>query len=114
MASKSPRRGDGSFDLSHSPSHLLRRCVQYANDLFSQAQGEAVLQLRAQHAAPDPALDPLVLASARRVLHEQSQAEYSERLAREIPVPGYTLPMLFSADVRRKELDTLAAAFTAR
>ena len=38
MASKSPRRGDGSFDLSHSPSHLLRRCVQYANDLFSQAQ----------------------------------------------------------------------------
>jgi DNA-binding MarR family transcriptional regulator len=39
MASKSPRKGDGSFDLSHSPSHLLRRCVQYANDLFSQAQG---------------------------------------------------------------------------
>jgi DNA-binding MarR family transcriptional regulator len=39
MASKSPRKGDGSFDLSHSPSHLLRRCVQYANDLFSQSHG---------------------------------------------------------------------------
>lgn len=82
--------------------------------LFSGEQGEAVLQLRAQHAAPDPALDPLVVASARRVLREQSQAEYGERLAREIPVRGYTLPMLFSSDVRRKELDLLAAAFASR
>ena len=39
MASKSPRKSDGSFELSHSPSHLLRRCVQYANDLFSQESG---------------------------------------------------------------------------
>jgi anion-transporting ArsA/GET3 family ATPase len=82
--------------------------------LFSQAQADAVTQLRAQHAPPDPALDPLVLASARRVLREQSQAEYGERLAREIPVPGYTMPMLFSADVRRTELEALALAFAPR
>jgi anion-transporting ArsA/GET3 family ATPase len=79
--------------------------------LFSREQADAVMQLRAQHAAPDPALDPLVLAGARRALREQSQTEYRERLAREIPVPAYTLPMLFSADVRRKQLDTLALAF---
>jgi DNA-binding MarR family transcriptional regulator len=36
MASKGPRKADGGFDLSQSPSHLLRRCVQYANDLFSR------------------------------------------------------------------------------
>jgi DNA-binding MarR family transcriptional regulator len=36
MAGKNPRKPNGSFDLSQSPSHLLRRCVQYANDLFSR------------------------------------------------------------------------------
>ena len=36
MASKGPRKANGGFDLSQSPSHLLRRCVQYANDLFSR------------------------------------------------------------------------------
>jgi DNA-binding MarR family transcriptional regulator len=35
MASKGPRKADNGFDLSQSPSHLLRRCVQYANELFS-------------------------------------------------------------------------------
>jgi DNA-binding MarR family transcriptional regulator len=35
MVSKGPRRSANGFDLSQSPSHLLRRCVQYANDLFS-------------------------------------------------------------------------------
>lgn len=35
MASKSPRKPDG-FDLSQTPSHLFRRCTQYANDLFAQ------------------------------------------------------------------------------
>jgi DNA-binding MarR family transcriptional regulator len=39
MASKGPRKADGGFDLSQAPSHLLRRCVQYANDLFSQEPG---------------------------------------------------------------------------
>ncbi len=36
MAAKNPRKPNGNFELSQSPSHLLRRCVQYANDLFSR------------------------------------------------------------------------------
>src|SRR5437016_6831937 len=43
MVSKAPRKGDGAFDLSQSPSHLLRRCVQYANDLFSREPGASDL-----------------------------------------------------------------------
>jgi DNA-binding MarR family transcriptional regulator len=38
MASKGPRKTDG-FDLSLTPSHLLRRCTQHATDLFSQEPG---------------------------------------------------------------------------
>jgi DNA-binding MarR family transcriptional regulator len=36
MALKGPRKTANGFDLAQAPSHLLRRCVQYANDLFSQ------------------------------------------------------------------------------
>jgi DNA-binding MarR family transcriptional regulator len=36
MAGKNPRKANGGFDLSQAPSHLLRRCVQYANDLFTR------------------------------------------------------------------------------
>ena len=43
MASKGPRKANGGFDLSQSPSHLLRRCVQYANDLFSREPGVSEL-----------------------------------------------------------------------
>jgi len=43
MASRGPKKADGGFDLSQAPSHLLRRCVQYANDLFSQEQGASEL-----------------------------------------------------------------------
>ena len=44
MSSKGPRKADGGgFDLSQSPSHLLRRCVQYANDLFSREPGAGEL-----------------------------------------------------------------------
>jgi DNA-binding MarR family transcriptional regulator len=43
MVSKGPRKGDGAFDLSQSPSHLLRRCVQYANDLFVREPGASDL-----------------------------------------------------------------------
>jgi DNA-binding MarR family transcriptional regulator len=43
MASKGPRKAEGGFDLSQSPSHLLRRCVQYANDLFSREPGASDL-----------------------------------------------------------------------
>jgi|SRR6185503_14913444 len=43
MASKGPKKTDGGFDLSQAPSHLLRRCVQYANDLFSHEPGASEL-----------------------------------------------------------------------
>ena len=43
MASKGPKKTDGGFDLSQAPSHLLRRCVQYANDLFSHEPGASDL-----------------------------------------------------------------------
>jgi len=43
MVSKGPRRTANGFDLSQSPSHLLRRCVQYANDLFSHEPGASDL-----------------------------------------------------------------------
>jgi DNA-binding MarR family transcriptional regulator len=43
MASRGPKKADGGFDLSQAPSHLLRRCVQYANDLFSQEAGSSDL-----------------------------------------------------------------------
>jgi DNA-binding MarR family transcriptional regulator len=43
MASRGPRKANGGFDLSQSPSHLLRRCVQYANDLFSREPGASDL-----------------------------------------------------------------------
>jgi len=43
MASKGPRKTASGFDLSQSPSHLLRRCVQYANDVFSREPGASDL-----------------------------------------------------------------------
>ncbi len=43
MASKGPRKADGGFDLSQTPTHLLRRCMQYANDLFSREPGASEL-----------------------------------------------------------------------
>lgn len=43
MASKGPRKANGGFDLSQSPSHLLRRCLQYANDLFTHEPGASDL-----------------------------------------------------------------------
>jgi MarR family transcriptional regulator, lower aerobic nicotinate degradation pathway regulator len=43
MASKGPKKANNGFDLSQAPSHLLRRCVQYANDLFSQEPGASDL-----------------------------------------------------------------------
>jgi DNA-binding MarR family transcriptional regulator len=39
MVVKGPRKTANGFDLSQAPSHMLRRCVQYANDLFSRETG---------------------------------------------------------------------------
>jgi DNA-binding MarR family transcriptional regulator len=43
MATRGPRKADGGFDLSQTPSHLLRRGVQCANDLFSRELGASDL-----------------------------------------------------------------------
>lgn len=43
MASKGQKKTAVGFDLSQSPSHLLRRCVQHANDLFSREPGASEL-----------------------------------------------------------------------
>jgi MarR family transcriptional regulator, temperature-dependent positive regulator of motility len=36
MTSKIRRTARNGFDISKVPSHLLRRCIQHANDLFSR------------------------------------------------------------------------------
>jgi len=36
---KGQRKGNGSFALSESPSHLLRRCTQYFGDLYAHETG---------------------------------------------------------------------------
>ena len=43
MVVKGPRKTANGFDLSQAPSHMLRRCVQYANDLFSRETGASDL-----------------------------------------------------------------------
>jgi len=40
---KSQRRANGSFDLSESPSHLIRRCAQYFGDLYAHEAGTSDL-----------------------------------------------------------------------
>ena len=36
---KGQRKANGSFDLSESPSHLLKRCTQYFGDLYAHEAG---------------------------------------------------------------------------
>ena len=40
---KGQRRANGSFDLSESPSHLIRRCAQYFGDLYAHEAGSSDL-----------------------------------------------------------------------
>ena len=40
---KGQRRANGGFDLSESPSHLIRRCAQYFGDLYAQEAGSSDL-----------------------------------------------------------------------
>ena len=37
--SKGVRKGDGGFDLSEAPSHLIRRCQQFYGDLYARESG---------------------------------------------------------------------------
>jgi len=43
MTSKVSPNSRNGFQLSRSPSHLLRRCVQHASDLFSREYGASDL-----------------------------------------------------------------------
>jgi DNA-binding MarR family transcriptional regulator len=43
MASKGPRKTDGGFDLSYKPTHMIRRCNQWANDRFAKELGASGL-----------------------------------------------------------------------
>jgi|SRR5579871_6076098 len=40
---KLQRRANGVFDLSESPSHLIRRCAQYFGDLYAHESGASEL-----------------------------------------------------------------------
>lgn len=39
MNSKGPRRMNGGFDLSETPSYLMRRCQQFYGDLYARETG---------------------------------------------------------------------------
>ncbi len=41
--SKGQRKANGSFDLSESPCHLLKRCSQYFGDLYAHEIGSSEL-----------------------------------------------------------------------
>jgi len=79
--------------------------------LFDTAAHSCLAQLQAG-LLPESALAPLVQASQVRLGRERAQAECIARLTREVPVPLYELPSLFTQDFRRAEIDTLAALLT--
>jgi DNA-binding MarR family transcriptional regulator len=37
--SKGVRKGDGGFELSEAPSHLIRRCQQFYGDIYARESG---------------------------------------------------------------------------
>jgi len=76
--------------------------------LFAQEQAAALATLRGRLPAGST-LAPLLDAGAWRLSREQGQAEQLQRLSRAIPVPRYELPMLFSRDLRRAEVELLSA-----
>ncbi len=75
--------------------------------LFSPEQAGALSALQRRVEAGSP-WHPWVAASHGRLLHERAQAEHLARLRQSIPVPSYELPMLFSRDLRRAEVEQLA------
>ena len=80
--------------------------------LFDPPHAEALSALR-ERAAGDPAVAQLVAAAWTRLLREQMQAESRQRLQRDIPVPAYELPTLFTPDFRRAAIETLSRALPA-
>lgn len=78
--------------------------------LFSDAD-RATLEALPAPASAGPAAADLVRASRSRARREASQAVSLARLRSEIPVPCIELPALFTRDVRRPEIETLADSF---
>jgi anion-transporting ArsA/GET3 family ATPase len=78
--------------------------------LFSAQQAAALAGLH-ERLPNDSTLRSFERASRARALRERAQAEHIARLVREIPVPHTFLPMLFSPDLRRPEIDTLSRPF---
>lgn len=79
--------------------------------LFDGTQGNAVEQLHAKLGEASQELSPLIGASWTRVQRERMQAEALERLASSLKLPRYELPMLFSPDFRRAEIEQLSSVW---
>lgn len=77
--------------------------------LFDPAHGEALSHVH-ERTRSESKLAPLVRASWARLQREQVQAECMLRLHREIPVPAFELPTLFTPSFRRAEIETLSRA----
>jgi anion-transporting ArsA/GET3 family ATPase len=64
-----------------------------------------------------PAADPhnlaytLLQAGRRRMLRERVQVEALSRVARELPLPRYQLPLLIVPELHRAQVETLSQAF---
>jgi anion-transporting ArsA/GET3 family ATPase len=79
--------------------------------LFGPAHAQALSELHERPSA-DGALTQLVHASWTRLSRQRVQAECRQRLQREIPVPSYELPTLFTPDFRRAAIETLSHVLT--
>ena len=75
--------------------------------LFDADQGRA-LEAAQQRGGASPTLAPLLAASWTRVQRERLQADALDRLTRELPLPRYELPTLFSPDFQRPEIEELS------
>jgi anion-transporting ArsA/GET3 family ATPase len=80
--------------------------------LFEPAHAKALATLH-DRAAGDAALTQLARASWTRFQREQVQSECRQRLQRDLPVPTWELPTLFTPDFRRAAIETLSQALAA-
>jgi anion-transporting ArsA/GET3 family ATPase len=60
---------------------------------------------------PSELTHTLLLAGRRRALREQVQIDALARIAKELPMPRYDLPLLVVPELKRAEIETLSRAF---
>ena len=60
---------------------------------------------------PSDLAHTLLLAGRRRTLRERVQVDALARIAKELPMPRYELPLLVVPELKRKEVETLSHAF---